>query len=84
MEQLGFQRAVRPGGEALQMVGKKPGVLQEWDSGGSRSLEMPDHRAPRMPTFCCLCSLESLDEFSLQDGGASPLEPSEATTERMG
>ena len=84
MEQLGFQRAARPGGEALQMVEKKPGVLQAWDSGGSRSLDTPDHRAPRTPTFCCLCSLESLDEFSLQDRGASPLEPSEATTERMG
>lgn len=65
------------------MVAELSSAIPAWHSGGSSSLDVPDHRALRTPTFSCLCSLESLDVSPL-GGEASHMEPSEATIERMG
>lgn len=62
---LAFKGQPRPGGESLQMVAGQPAAIPAGSSGGSSSLNVPDHRAPRTPTFCCLCFLESIDGFSI-------------------
>lgn len=62
---LACKGQLRPGGEALQMVAGQPAAMPAGSSGGSSSLNVPDHIAPRTPTFCCLCSLESIDGFAL-------------------